>query len=188
MGDNGIIIHYDGNPSPTSTTTTSPTTTTTAGLSTFTIAGNITGDVSANVPVELLGDDNQIVHTDNMGHYEFPNLNAGGFYRIIPQLAGYNFDPPEHEIPNLMNDELNLDFMSFKADPCVAEVIYGEDSGEVEFLRSLRDNVLSKTEEGKELIRLYYKWSPVVVEIMEEDGEFRNEIKGVIDSGVVTIE
>jgi hypothetical protein len=165
VGGTGIILHYDGTPSPT----------------TFTIAGTIMGDISANVPVELLGDDNQIVDTDNMGHYEFPNLNAGGFYLIIPQLAGYDFDPPQHEIPNLMGDELNMDFLAIKTGPCVAKVIYGEESEEVELLRYIRDNVLSQTPEGREIIRLYYQWSPAIVKAMEEDEEFKEEVKGVID-------
>jgi len=40
---------------------------------------------------------------------------------------------------------------------CTAEKIYGEDSEEVELLRYFRYNVLSKTPEGREIIRLYYE-------------------------------
>ncbi len=157
------------------------TTTTTTTPSTFSIAGTIMGDISANVPVELLGDDNQIVDTDNMGHYEFPNLNAGGFYLIIPQLAGYEFDPPQHEIPNLMGDELNMDFLAIKTGPCVAKVIYGEESEEVELLRYFRDKMLNQTPAGQELIELYYQWSPAIVKVMEEDMEFKEELKELLE-------
>ena len=56
----------------------------------------------------------------------------------------------------------------------------GEDSEEVMLLRSFRNNVLSKTPEGQELIRLYYQWSPTIVRAMEEDEEFKEEVKEMI--------
>jgi hypothetical protein len=65
--------------------------------------------------------------------------------------------------------------------PCPTEEIYGEHSEETELLRYLRDNVLSKTLEGQELIRLYYKWSPVIVEIMNEDEQFKAQVKETLD-------
>jgi len=40
---------------------------------------------------------------------------------------------------------------------------------------------LSQTPEGKELIKLYYQWSPVIVKAMEEDEEFREDIKEIVD-------
>ncbi|MCK5186739.1 MAG: hypothetical protein KAR43_06345 [Deltaproteobacteria bacterium] len=45
----------------------------------------------------------------------------------------------------------------------------------------MRDNVLNKTPEGQEIIRLYYQWSPAIVKAMEEDEEFRGEVKEMID-------
>lgn len=59
--------------------------------------------------------------------------------------------------------------------------IYGDHSKETELLRSFRDNILSQTPDGQEIIRLYYEWSPLVVEVMEEDEEFREELKEMID-------
>ena len=56
---------------------------------------------------------------------------------------------------------------------CLALKIYGEHSKEVELLRYVRDNILDKTSEGKELIRLYYQWSPAIVKAMEEDEKFK---------------
>ena len=44
-----------------------------------------------------------------------------------------------------------------------------------------RDNVLIQTTEGQEIIRLYYEWSPVIVEMMEADEEFKKEVKEMID-------
>jgi len=64
---------------------------------------------------------------------------------------------------------------------CPVEKIYEEDSKEeTELLRDFRDNVLSKTPVGQEIIRLYYKWSPVIVKAMEEDEEFKEEVKEMI--------
>jgi hypothetical protein len=48
-------------------------------------------------------------------------------------------------------------------------------------LRYFRDNILSTTSEGKNLIKLYYQWSPVVVKTIEEDEEFKVEVKEIID-------
>jgi hypothetical protein len=41
---------------------------------------------------------------------------------------------------------------------------------------------LNKTPEGQEMIRLYYALSPLVVKVMKEDSEFKEEVKGVIDA------
>ena len=60
-----------------------------------------------------------------------------------------------------------------------------EYSEETEFLRYFRDNVLGKTPEGKEIIKLYYQWSPEVVRAMEEDEEFKEEVKKKIDDSNV---
>lgn len=65
--------------------------------------------------------------------------------------------------------------------PCALAVIYGEKSDKTELLRYIRDNALSKAPEGRELIKLYYQWSPLIVKIMEGDENFKEEIKGVID-------
>jgi len=65
--------------------------------------------------------------------------------------------------------------------PCPIEEIYGEYSEATELLRYFRDNLLSETTEGQELIRLYYKWSPIIVKAMEEDEEFKEGVKEVID-------
>ncbi len=72
--------------------------------------------------------------------------------------------------------------------PCPLEVIYGVDSEEVELLRYIRDNVLSQTPEGREIIKLYYQWNPVIVKAMEEDEEFEEDMKGMIDGCLGLIE
>ena len=65
---------------------------------------------------------------------------------------------------------------------CSLEKIYGKYSREVEIFRYIRDNVLSQNQVGREIIRLYYQWSPMIVKAMEADGEFKQEIKKMIDA------
>jgi len=64
---------------------------------------------------------------------------------------------------------------------CLSEEIYGEHSAETELLRSLRDNDLSQTPEGRELIKHYYQWSPLIVKAMNADEEFKQEVKDIVD-------
>lgn len=64
---------------------------------------------------------------------------------------------------------------------CATEKIYGEHSKQTELLRYIRDNVLNKTIGGREIIRLYYQFSPVLVKAMETDVEFKVKVKTMID-------
>ncbi|MBW1854036.1 MAG: hypothetical protein JRJ00_05050 [Deltaproteobacteria bacterium] len=64
---------------------------------------------------------------------------------------------------------------------CPALALYGNSSKETELLRNYRDEVLSKTFEGQELIKLYYKWSPAIVKAMAEDNALKDEVRIVID-------
>ena len=63
---------------------------------------------------------------------------------------------------------------------CLSEILYGEDSEEVKLLRTFRD-VLDKTREGRELVDLYYQWSPAIVNVIEADEDFKQEVKDIID-------
>ena len=64
--------------------------------------------------------------------------------------------------------------------PCLAEIIYGSHSEQTEHLRYFRDNILTSTPEGQEIIRLYYELSPAIVKAMEEDEEFREQVNEMI--------
>ncbi len=64
---------------------------------------------------------------------------------------------------------------------CPADEIYGEGSFEVVILRSVRDTLLLRTPEGRELIKLYYQWSPAIVRAMQADEQFKKEVKQVLD-------
>ena len=64
---------------------------------------------------------------------------------------------------------------------CPTEKLYGEHSEEAQLLRYLRDNVLSKTLEGREITRLYYQLSPVIIKAMEEDEDFKEDVKELLN-------
>ena len=49
-------------------------------------------------------------------------------------------------------------------------------------LQYFKDTVLSQTPEGRELIRLFYFWSPLIVKAIEEDEAFKEEITEMIDT------
>ena len=69
---------------------------------------------------------------------------------------------------------------------CLAEIIYGVYSEETELLRSFRDDTLKRTPEGREIIRLYYEWSPAMVKAVGEDEGFKAELKEMMD-GILPI-
>jgi hypothetical protein len=71
---------------------------------------------------------------------------------------------------------------------CAISTLYGENSEEVEILRQHRDEVLTKTPEGRKLIRLYYQLSPMIEERMEEDPAFRKRVKRFCDLVVKSID
>ena len=69
---------------------------------------------------------------------------------------------------------------------CIISFLYGTDNPKLGILREFRDKVLTQTPEGQELIKLYYEWSPVIVEAMEQDEEFKEDVKEMIQ-GLVPI-
>jgi len=70
---------------------------------------------------------------------------------------------------------------------CAAEKIYGENSEQTDLLREYRDNVLSKTPEGQEVIKTYYKFSPTIVNLLENSPAMRKKAKVFMDSMLLGI-
>ncbi len=64
---------------------------------------------------------------------------------------------------------------------CPLEKLYGENSEESECLRRLRDSILNKSPEGRAIIRLYRESAPRLAKVMEEDAEFKKEVRAMID-------
>ena len=71
--------------------------------------------------------------------------------------------------------------------PCAAEAALDKDQATLDILRTYRDEVLSKTPEGRSLINLYYELSPALAQAIDQDEEFKQEIKGLIGSIVPAI-
>jgi len=65
--------------------------------------------------------------------------------------------------------------------PCPAEEIYGDHAAEVQMLRAVRDNVLSQTPEGREIIKLYYQWAPMITMAVRNDQSLKAELQELID-------
>jgi hypothetical protein len=155
---------------------------------TFSLSGYITGNVDADISIELKGSDSRTCITDEDGYYEFSDLE-NGYYAVTPHSDACEFEPPNYVIQNLTRDVSYMDFVATQREEelgCLSEVLYGEQSEETKLLRCFRDNVLSKTWEGRQYIRLYYQWSPVIVAVMEKDGVFKGEVKDLID-GIVPL-
>lgn len=72
-------------------------------------------------------------------------------------------------------------------DKCLLLRIYSADSEEIKFLRNVRDTVLNHTNTGKELIRLYDVWSPLIIKAMEDDEVFKGDVKEMIDEILLLI-
>lgn len=75
---------------------------------------------------------------------------------------------------------------SSKAGTCPAKAALGESSreGDIIRLRKFRDQVLSKTTTGQEIIRLYYAWGPAIVQAMDEDAAFKQRVKELIEEAL----
>jgi hypothetical protein len=65
--------------------------------------------------------------------------------------------------------------------PCPAEEIYGAHSAAVQTLRAVRDNILSQTPEGREIIKLYYQWAPMVTMAVRNDRALKAEMQELLD-------
>ena len=65
---------------------------------------------------------------------------------------------------------------------CPLEKIYGEHSVEAELFRNFRDDILTNSPEGQELIRLYYEWGPTIAKALKESESFRTQLKSITDA------
>jgi hypothetical protein len=101
-----------------------------------------------------------------------------------------------HEGPNFCerNDDCSVNPIYCEAScitegaPCAIFLALNNDEKNIDTLRRFRDEVLSTTPFGQEYIRLYYEWSPVIVQAMEEDEAFRQEVQELIEQLLPMIE
>ena len=71
---------------------------------------------------------------------------------------------------------------------CFLLRLYGEGSDEIKLLRNFRNHFINRGLEGKEIIKFYYKWSPALVKLIEEDEELEAQLKEVDDTVLFLVE
>ena len=151
--------------------------------STSVISGKIIDENGKPLPQVQLsasgGAGNDFTTTSNTrGYYEFTELPEGTF-TVTAYAQGYSMVSEKVTL----NPLTPIDDLDFTLQPSICPVILALDSREddINILRRFRDEVLGKTPEGQEIIKLYYQWSPVIVKAMEEDEEFKAEVTEIID-------
>ena len=65
---------------------------------------------------------------------------------------------------------------------CVATYLLGASNPRLDTLRNIRDKYLNQSTSGRTLIQLYYTWSPVLVQAMQEDEAFKEQVKEIVDT------
>ena len=89
--------------------------------------------------------------------------------------VSYLYEYRKLRYETLVSNQASLDLS-------LVERIYGEYSEGTKIIRNFRNDVLSQTLIGQELISLYYQWSPTIVKAMEEDEEFKEQVKKLTDT------
>lgn len=90
--------------------------------------------------------------------------------------------PGEWRVDVFYNDDFQYtENFTIAAGACAIRQLYGTDAEETRLLRSFRDHVLNATPEGREMVKLYYQWSPALVRSMEGDDELRDTVKAMVD-------
>jgi ABC-type amino acid transport substrate-binding protein len=64
---------------------------------------------------------------------------------------------------------------------CFLEDLYSGSSEKTTLLRNFRDEVLSRTAAGRELIKLYYQWSPAIGVAMVQDESLKQDVQSMVD-------
>lgn len=140
------------------------------------IVGNfstVTPDGDGDIPIARLQFD--CVENCNV---QITVMTVPGFDSVVGDSA-ITYDPSI--VPNVFTIEQGTTTTTIFDFVCLSETLYGEDSEEVKLLRSFRSDVLVKTREGRELIDLYYQWSPAIVNVIESDETFKQAVKDIID-------
>jgi hypothetical protein len=67
------------------------------------------------------------------------------------------------------------------SDDCFFERLYGTHSENTQLLRCLRDSLLVKSKEGREIIRLYEQYNFLIIALITEDPFLEKELKEILD-------
>ena len=143
---------------------------------------------------------NSVTRIANWAFYYCANLTTAYFIGNAPSMGSNVFEncassfsicytagatgfttPAWYGYPAKVCSESTTTTTTIPSSPCAAESIYGEQSEQTELLRTYRDNILSKTPEGQEMIKTYYKFSPTVTKLFELMPLLKNRAKTFID-------
>jgi hypothetical protein len=124
-----------------------------------------------------------IVWRDRVAAYDYDVIPGGGGMAMetAGDVRGTIYGVPESTTSTTSVAPTTTTTTTAVQNPCAALKIYGEHSEEVDLLRYVRDNILKSTSEGRELIKLYYQLSPAIVSAIEQDEEFKEEVKELIE-------
>jgi hypothetical protein len=64
---------------------------------------------------------------------------------------------------------------------CPFSYLLGEEDPRLDLLRQFRDEVLSQSPAGREIVDLYYQFSHSMVRIMEKDEEFKKDVAELLE-------
>jgi len=129
-------------------------------------------------------------HTDAPSYAWFAGFGYGGYMDAYAKSGSYYVRAVRTAQNGPPDTSTTITAATTTAVPiadCSSEKIYGEHSEQTKHLRYFRDNVLSTTPEGQELIRLYYELSPTIVRMMEVDEEFKTQVKEIVDRVLLLI-
>jgi hypothetical protein len=180
VGEKGAILYYNGTTwSPMESGTSAPLTSVWGSSATDVFAAGTGGMLHYDGSTWSRMDSAMIVQ--DIWGTSATNVFAVGYEGTIYHYDGVSASTTTVDV-NTTTTTVQNTTTTTSGGSCTSEQIYGAHSEEVEILRYIRDNTLSQTPEGKELIKLYYQWSPVIVKAMENDEEFKEQVKDLIDS------
>jgi hypothetical protein len=103
-------------------------------------------------------------------------------YKLILNDRSWGIRNPGY-INKLLLD--SIDSINDKA--CAATYALGKDDPRLKLLRAFRDQTLSSTPFGNQLIEAYYTISPLLVMAMHIDNQFKEQIKSLLDDIIMII-
>jgi hypothetical protein len=143
---------------------------------------------------------NSVTRIANWAFYYCANLTTAYFLGNAPSMGSNVFEncasnfsicytagatgfttPAWYGYPAKVCSESTTTTTTIPSSPCAAESIYGEQSEQTELLREYRDNVLSKSATGRQMIKTYYELSPAVAEVLQKNTTARANARRVLD-------
>jgi hypothetical protein len=72
-------------------------------------------------------------------------------------------------------------------DDCPAIALLGHESPEIDRLRQFRDEVLSKTAVGRQMIKVFYRTGPALIHAMEKNVALKNYVHSMLNAALLVL-